>query len=73
MISTQEEWRQLGTGAWSRFEGAEERLLLETKAYHKKKCQQIEISSLKSFEKIKLAAKLPDYVLRSIKSSINQN
>jgi len=30
MISTQEEWRQLGTGA--RLKGAEERLLLETKA-----------------------------------------
>jgi len=32
MISTQEDWRQLGTGAWLR--GADERLLLETKPLH---------------------------------------
>jgi len=32
MISTQEEWRQPGTGAW--LKRAEERLLLETKALH---------------------------------------
>jgi len=32
IISTQEEWRQPGTGAWLR--GAEERLLLETKTLH---------------------------------------
>jgi len=37
-ISTQEEWRQPGTGAWSG--EAEERLLLETKAYTQKKCQE---------------------------------
>ena len=72
MISTQEEWRQLGTGAW--FEGAEERLLLETKAYHKKKNVSKSKSQLwKRFEQIKLPGKLPDYFLRSIKSSINQN
>jgi len=35
MISTQEEWRQPGTGTW--LGGAEERLLLETKALHTKK------------------------------------
>jgi len=34
-ISTQEEWRQPGTGAWLR--GAEERLLLETKTLHTRK------------------------------------
>jgi len=33
-INTQEEWRQPGTRAWLR--GAEERLLLETKALHTK-------------------------------------
>ena len=32
MISTQEEWRQPGTGAWSG--GAEEKLLREKKAWH---------------------------------------
>ena len=35
MISTQEEWRQPVTGAW--LEGAEGRLLLETKAFFSKK------------------------------------
>jgi len=38
-ISTQEEWRQPGTESWLR--GAEERLLIETKALHtQKKCQK---------------------------------
>jgi len=32
IISTQEEWRQPGTGAWLR--GVDDRLLLETKALH---------------------------------------
>jgi len=32
MISTHQAWRQPGTGAW--LGGAEERLLLETKALH---------------------------------------
>jgi len=35
IISTQEEWRQPDTGAWLR--GAEERLLLKTKALHTQK------------------------------------
>jgi len=43
IISTQEEWRQPGTGAWLR--GAEEMPLLETKALHThkkggKQCQK---------------------------------
>ena len=35
IISAQEKWRQPGTGAW--LTGAEERLLSETKAFHKHK------------------------------------
>ena len=50
---TQEEWRQPGTRAWLR--GAEERLLLETKALHTHKTTKI--------LHIKLPAKLLDYFL----------
>jgi len=35
MISTQEEWQQIGTGAW--LGGAEEKRLFETNFAHKKK------------------------------------
>jgi len=50
MISTQEEWRQPGTGAW--LGGAEDFFLLETKARHEKKCRHTDISNLKQ-EKIR--------------------
>jgi len=72
IISTQEEWRQPGTGAWLR--GAEERLLLETKALHTRKkggeiCQKKSIFTdeckKKGFEHIKFPAKLLGYFLRS--------
>ena len=42
IISTQEEWRQLDTRAWLR--GAAERLLLETKALHRKKKRENKMS-----------------------------
>jgi len=46
MISTQEEWRQPGTGAW--LGGAEERLSLKTKPKHKKKIRKPDISNPKN-------------------------
>jgi len=83
MISTQEDWRQLGTGAWLR--GADERLLLETKPLHThkkggkraKKCQGNpdihESKRKKRFEHIELPAELLDYFLRINKKNINQS
>ena len=78
IISTQEEWRQPGTGAWLR--GAEERLLLGTKALHtqkkaKKDCQEkTDIHESKTgFEHTELEAKLLDYFLQSNKSNFNQS
>jgi len=72
MISTQEEWRQPGTGAW--LGGAEERLLIETKPSTRKKSEN-PLSRIQKiyFEHVKLAAKLLDYLLRSDKSNINQS
>ena len=77
-ISTQEEWRQPDIGACLR--GAEERLLLQTKALHthkmeKKKSEKNGYSRIgrKGFEHIELPAKLLDYFLRSNKSNINQS
>ena len=72
MISTQEESRQPGTKAW--LGGAEERLLLETKALHKQKTNvsKPRSQSRKRFEHIELPAKLLDYFLRSNKSNVNQ-
>jgi len=83
MVSTQEEWRQQGTGAW--LEGAEKRLLLETKALHtrkkgkrEKKRKSSEKNDIheckqKRFEHMELLAKLIDYFLQSNKININQN
>jgi len=71
MISTQEEWRQPGTGAL--LEGAEERLFLETKALYTKK-QKLpagktrHLESKTDFVHIELPAKL----LRSNESNINK-
>jgi len=45
MISTQEEWRQPGTGAW--LAGAAQTLLLDTKPRHKKKIRKPDISNPK--------------------------
>jgi len=63
IISTQEEWRQLCTGAWLR--RAEGRLLLKTKAKNQGKkghiCQKtndIHESEKKTFEHIEFQAKL---------------
>jgi len=78
LISTQEDswWRQPDTGAWLR--GAEERLLLKTKALHthtkKKMSEKNRYSRIwrKEFEHIELPAKLLEYFLRSNKSNINQ-
>jgi len=78
-ISTQEEWRQLGTGAW--LGRAEERLLLKTKALHthtpnKKMSGKTDIHESKNkkrFEHIGLPAKLLENVLQSNTSNINQS
>ena len=50
MISTQEEWRQPGAGAW--LGGTEEGRLLETKALHTHpKCQQKKIQAHRASSK----------------------
>ena len=76
-ISTQEEWRQPGTGAWldrrkKGFGGD----LAHTHTKNKKKIKNktdIHESKRKRFEHIELPAKLLDYFLRSNKSNINQS
>jgi len=81
MVSTQEKWRQPGTGAWWR--GADEGLLCETKALHplKKKGKKGKKmlrkphkheSKEQGFEHIEPLAKVLHYFLRSNKSNINQ-
>ena len=69
-ISTQEEWRQPGTGAWLR--GAEERLCWRPCSHTKEKqrCRKKTGTNLKKiFEQIELPAKLLDYFLRSNKNN----
>jgi len=74
MVSTQKEWRPLGTGAWLR--GAAKRLLLEKKALRIKKIKKNVIKPrsqiLKTFEHIELLAKLLDCFVRSDTSNNNQ-
>jgi len=75
IISTQEEWRQLGAGAWLR--GVEERLLLETKAPRKKRTQMLKKKPIftnlkKNIRAHRASSKATiDYFLRSNQSNIN--
>jgi len=74
IISTQEEWRQPGTGAW--LGGAEERLFVRDQGleHSKKHCQQKRyLETKKKIEHRELPAKLLDYYLGSNKSNINQS
>ena len=69
-ISTQQEWRQPGTGVCLR--AAEERLCWRP-CTHTQKKQRQKTNLKKRFEHIELPAKLLDYFLRSNKSNINQS